>query len=177
MTPADTQARETLDLLCQLVANLSDRLDAQATALDRLAQAQEAALASPGHVADATSRATAQAVHEVFLPDMRKLVDVMENLTGKKEVLQERLRAIRRHDKMKREEAGQGRWRSRPVALAVIVGIPLLLVTVLALTVPRAAAHASLTCRASGGIWSPATERFLSGCTYSADRRATASGS
>ena len=108
---------------------------------------------------------------------MRKLVDVMEDLTGKKEVLRQRLRAIRRHDKMKREEARGDRWRSRPVALAVVVGIPLLLVTVLALAVPRAAAHASLACRATGGTWSPATERFLSGCTYSADRRAKASGS
>ena len=102
VAPADVETRETLDLLCQLVANLSDRLDAQATALDRLAQAQEAALASPGRVADAASRATTQAVRETVLPDMRKLLDVMEDLTGKKEVLQARLRAIRRHDKAKR---------------------------------------------------------------------------
>lgn len=159
MTPADKQTRETLDLVAQLVASLSDRVD-------RLAEAQKTTLAAPDRVAEATSRATAQAVRDTFMPDMRKLVDVMEDLTGRKEILQERVRAIKRHDKMKREQAGQGPWRSRSVALAVIAGIPLLLTVVLGLALPRAMAETSPTCRAMGGQWSDPDQTRPAVCLF-----------
>lgn len=163
----DRELPETLDLIAKLVASVSDRLDKQGEALDRLAkgQAQTQAAASPDRVA----AATAAAVRNTLVPELHKIVDTMDGLTGGKALLRERWRAF------DREEARQGRWRFQP--WAVVVGIPLALVVVLALLVPRAAAHASLTCRATGGTWSPATEHFLSGCTYSADKRVAASSS
>ena len=113
--------------------------------------------------------AAAAAVRDTLVPELHKIVDTMDGLTGGKALLRERWRAF------DAEEARQGRWRFQP--WAVVVGIPLALVVVLALLVPRAAAYAAFTCRATGGTWSPATEHFLSGCTYSADKRAAASSS
>ena len=167
MPISDRELPETLDLIAKLVASVSDRLDKQGEALDRLAkgQAQTQATASPDRVATTTARS----IRETLVPELHKIVDTMEELNGGKALLRERWRAF------DREEARQGRWRFQP--WAVVVGIPLALVLVLALLVPRAAAHASLTCRATGGTWSPATEHFLSGCTYSADKRAAAGGS
>ena len=153
MTHDDQDLRETLDLLSQVVASLSDRLDTQAQTLDRLVPAQ--ADASPDHVA----LATAQAVRETVLPSMVRLVDVLEGLGGGKALLRERLRA------MDREEARHGRWRVHPVA--VIAGIPLVLVLLLAAAVPRAVAQTSLTCRATGGTWWEATERHSAACLFS----------
>ncbi|TNC60783.1 hypothetical protein [Rubellimicrobium roseum] len=163
----DRELPETLDLIAKLVASVSDRLDKQGEALDRLAkaQAQTQAAASPDRVAAATARS----VRDTLVPELHKIVDTMDGLTGGKALLRERWRAF------DAEEARQGRWRFQP--WAVVVGIPLALVVVLALLVPRAAAYASFTCRATGGTWSPATEHFLSGCTYSADKRAAASSS
>ena len=167
MSIPDRELPETLELIAKLVASVSDRLDKQGEALDRLAktQAQTQAAASPDRVA----AATAAAVRDTLVPELHKIVDTMDGLTGGKALLRERWRAF------DAEEARQGRWRFQP--WAVVLGIPLALVVVLALLVPRAAAYASLTCRATGGTWSAATEHFLSGCTYSADKRAAASGS
>lgn len=157
----DADLRETLDLLSQVVASISDRLDRQGEVLDRLANAQEQAqaAASPDHAA----RITTQAVHDTILPSLTKLVGLLEELGGGKALLRERLRA------MDREEARQGRWRTHP--WAVVLGIPLALVLFLALAVPRAVAQTPLTCRATGGTWYAATETYRAACVFPADPR------
>lgn len=149
----DKALHETLDLLSQVVASISDRLDRQSETLDRLAAAQAAA--SPDRVAGAT----ALAVREALGPHLLKIVSVMEDLGGGKALLRERLRA------MDREEARQGRWRTHPAAL--VVGIPLALILLLALAVPRAVAQTSVTCRATGGTWYEASERYPAACLFS----------
>lgn len=174
MATPDKDLHETLDLLGTLLAEVSRRVETQGAALDRLTAAVEAQKAKPGASAPPVdlgrvAQVTEEAVRNALRPSLMKLLSILETLTGTKALLRERMRAI------DREQAHHGRWRYQP--WAVVVGIPLLLVLVLALTVPRAAAYASLTCRATGGTWSPATEHFLSGCTYSADQRAAASSS
>ena len=62
----DRELHETLDLLSQVVADISDRVDGQTAALGRLADAQ--ARTDPERVAVATSKA----VRETFLPDMTR---------------------------------------------------------------------------------------------------------
>ena len=157
----DAELRETLDLLSQVVASISDRLDRQGEVLDRLAKAQEQAqaAASPDRVA----LTTAQAVRDTLLPSLTKLVGLLEELGGGKALLRERLRA------MDREEARQGRWRNHP--WAVVLGIPLALVLLLSLAVPRAVAQAPLTCRATGGTWYAATDRYPAACMFPAEGR------
>ena len=68
-----------------------------------------------------------------------------------------------------REEARQGRWRVQP--WAVVLGIPLALVTVLVLAVPRAAAQTPLTCRTAGGEWLGPTETYPAAFMFSANRK------
>lgn len=153
MADDDKALHETLDLLSQVAASISDRLDKQSGTFDRLEAAQAAA--SPDRVAGATARA----VREALGPDLLKIVSVLEELGGGKALLRERLRT------MDREEARQGRWRTHPTA--VIVGIPLVLVLLLALAVPRAVAQTPLTCRATGGTWYEASERYPAACLFS----------
>ena len=94
MTSDDTALRETLDLLAQLTASISDRLDRQATALDRLAddqaQMQAQAAAFPP---DRVAPTTATAVRDALVPHLHKIVDVMQELNGGKAILRERLRS------------------------------------------------------------------------------------
>ncbi len=166
----DAELRETLDLLGQLVANMSDRLDRQAAALDRLAEAQgqmqaQAAAFPPDHVAPAA----AAAIRDALVPHLHKIVDVMQELNGGKALLRERWRAF------DREEARQGRWRFQP--WSVVLGIPLALVLVLALAVPRAVAQTPLTCRAFGGDWWGATQNYPAACYFWTDRRNEAGSS
>lgn len=157
MTPDDKASRETLALLAQLVASISDRLDGQAAALDRLAEAQEQARAHLAAVSpDRLSAATAKAVRDGLAPTLHGLVDAMEGLGGTKALLRQRLRAF------EAEEAIWGRWRLYPLTL--VAGIPLALVTVLVLTVPRAAAQTPLICRIAGGEWLVATDTLPAAC-------------
>ncbi|TNC44699.1 hypothetical protein FHG66_20535 [Rubellimicrobium rubrum] len=155
-TSPDADLRDTLDLLSQVVAILSDRLDRQTATLDWLAkgQLQAHAATSPDHVA----AATAQAVTDALGPRLTEIVDAMEELNGTKAVLRERWRIV------DREEARLGRWRVQP--WAVVAGIPLALVIFLAFTVPRAVAQTSFTCRATGGTWWEATERYPAICLF-----------
>lgn len=153
---SEVDLTETLDLLSQVVASISDRLDKQSETLDRLAAAQ--ATAPPDQVA----LANAHAVREALVPYLVKIVNVMEEMGGTKVLLRERLRA------MDREEARQGRWRTHPAAL--IVGVPLALVLLLALAVPRAVAQTPLTCRATGGTWSEATAAYPTACLFATQR-------
>ena len=155
MADDDKALHETLDLLSQVVASISARLDRQSETLDRLAAAQAAA--SPDRVAGAT----APAVREAVGPHLLKIVSVLEELGGGKAFLRERLRA------MDREEARQGHWRTHPAI--VVVGIPLALVLMLALAMPRAVAQTPLTCRATGGTWYDASETYPAACLFAAD--------
>ena len=152
----DAELRETLDLLSQVVASISDRLDKQGEVLDRLANAQEQAQAAASP--DRAAQITTQAVHDPLLPSLTKLVGLLEELGGGKALLRERLRA------MDREEARQGRWRIHP--WAVVGGIPLALALLLALVMPRAVAQTPLTCRATGGTWYAATETYPAACVF-----------
>lgn len=167
MTP-DKDLHETLDLLGTLLAEVSRRVETQGTALDRLTAAVEAQKAKPGSSGPPVdlgrvAQVTEEAVRNGLRPTTSRLVDILETLTGTKALLRERMRA------MDREEARHGRWRVQP--WAVVVGLPLLLVTVLALTVPRAVAQTPLTCRATGGTWYDASAEYQAACMFLAERR------
>lgn len=170
MATPDKDLHETLDLLGTLLTEVSRRVESQGAALDRLATAVEAQKARPGASAGAppvdlgrVAQVTREAVREALNPTTARLVDILETLTGTKALLRERMRA------MDREQARQGRWRYQP--WAVVVGLPLLLVTVLALTVPRAVAQTPLTCRATGGTWYDASAEYQAACMFLAEGR------
>ena len=171
MATPDTHLHETLDLLGTLLAEVSRRVEVQGATLDRLAVAGEAQKAKPTTSSSAPApvdlgrlaQVTREAVREALNPTTARLVDILETLTGTKALLRERMRAI------DRDEARQGRWRYQP--WAVVVGLPLLLVTVLALTVPRAVAQTPLTCRATGGTWYDASEEYQAACMFLAKGR------
>lgn len=154
---SDADLQATLDLLSQVVANISDRLDTQTATLDRLAKTQ----AQPAPSPDRLAAATAQAVRDDLGPRLTEILDAMEVLNGGKALLNERWRAF------DREEARQGRWRVQP--WAVVLGIPLALVLLLALAIPRAVSQTPVTCRATGGTWWDATERYPAVCLFAAD--------
>ncbi|TNC46477.1 hypothetical protein FHG66_18815 [Rubellimicrobium rubrum] len=163
----DAELRETLDLLSQVVASLSERMDRQTEVLDRLVEMQARdsveANTSPDRVAALASTATTDAVGKILLPSLTRLVGLLEELGGGKALLRERLRA------MDREEARRGRWRTHP--WAVVTGIPLALILLLAFAVPRAVAQAPITCHATGGTWYEASERYPAACLFRADAR------
>ena len=157
----DRELPETLDLVATLVASVADRLDKQGEALDGLVEAQGQAheRIDPDRVAAATARAVSQAL----VPELHKIVDTMDGLTGGKALLRERWRAF------DREEARLGRWRFQP--WAVSLGIPLALGLLLAAFMPSAVAQTPLTCRAAGGWWWVATERYPAVCVFEAHGR------
>ncbi len=177
LSPAEL--RILLDGMSQVLERAFDRLDDQTRALDKLAagvtevnatlarQAKAStsanAGADPQRLAQATAQATTAAVRETIAPLLHKIVDAMEGLGGTKALLRQRLRAF------ESEEAIYGRWRLYPVTL--VAGIPLLLVAVLALTVPRAVAQTPLTCEVTGGTWYEASAEYPAACMFSAERR------
>lgn len=157
----DRELPETLDLIAKLVASVSTRLDKQGEALAGLAKAQ--AQAHEKIEPDRIAAATARSIRETLVPELSKIVDTMDGLTGGKALLRQRWRAF------DEEEARQGRWRFQP--WAVVLGIPLALVTVLVLAVPRAAAQTLLTCRVAGGEWLVPTDTLPAACTFEAHGR------
>ncbi|TNC45267.1 hypothetical protein FHG66_20160 [Rubellimicrobium rubrum] len=163
-TSPDADLRDTLDLLSQVVADISDRLDKQGHALQAigntvttLATREPGTAPTPDRMADATARA----VGKSLLPSLHKIVDAMEELNGTKAVLRDRWRIV------DREEARLGRWKVEP--WSVVLGIPLALLLLLALTVPRAVAQTPLTCRATGGTWWDESENYPAACSFNAD--------
>ena len=161
----DRELPETLDLIAKLVASVSDRLDKQGEALDRLAkaQAQTQAQAHERIEPDRVAAATARSIRDTLVPELHKIVDTMDGLTGGKALLRERWRAF------DAEEARLGRWRFQP--WAVVLGIPLALGLLLAAFMPSAVAQTPLTCRAVGGLWWAQTERYPAACTFTAEGR------
>lgn len=173
----DAELRAILDGMGRVMEKVLNRLDDETRALHRLTAAVEAlgskkadGPARPAPVATIdygrVARATDEAVRGALGPTLAKLVDALEAMTGAKALrassLKERLRALNR------QEGRQAPWRVLP--WAVVVGIPLVLVTVLALLVPRAAAQTSLTCEATGGTWYEATERTIAACMFPASQ-------
>ena len=161
MSINDPEVPETLELIAKLVASLSKRVDDQTAALAKLAAAQAQADARTDP--DTLVRATAEATRRALIPELHKIVDTMEGLTGGKALLRERWRAF------DREEARQGRWRFQP--WAVVLGIPLGLGLLLAAFMPSAVAQTPLTCRAAGGLWWVQTERHPAACLFEAQGR------
>ena len=157
---SDGELRGILDAMSQVMEKAFDRLDDQTRALDKLTVAIESLQAKPDSAdPQRVAQVTAQGVRDTLLPHLVKIVSAMEELNGGKALLRERLRA------MDREEARHGRWRFHPAA--VVVGIPLALVLLLALAVPRAVAQTAVTCRATGGTWYEASERYPAACLFS----------
>lgn len=119
---SDPEIRETLDLLSKVLANVSDRVDAQGEVLLELAKAKP----NPELMATAAERALKTSLE----PLMHQLVDTLENLLGSKAKLRQRLRDMRR------EEWALSRWRAR-MPLWLLLGGTLLVVIVLAFGAPR----------------------------------------
>jgi hypothetical protein len=163
----EPELRAILDGMAQVMEQAFDRLDDQTRALHKLTAAVEALGAKlddgAGADPDRVAGATARAVSQTLVPELHKIVDTMEGLTGGKALLRERWRAF------DREEARQGRWRFQP--LAVSLGIPLALGLLLAAFMPSAVAQTPLTCRGAGGWWWVATERYPAVCVFEAHGR------
>ena len=161
MSINDRELPETLDLIAKLVASVSDRLDKQGEALAKLTQAQARAHESiePQRIAATTARF----IRETLAPELHKIVDAMEELNGTKALLRKRWQAV------DEEEARLGRWRFQP--WAITLGVPLGLGLLLAALMPSAVSQTELTCRAAGGIWWVATERYPAACTFQAHGR------
>ncbi len=179
MSIPDRNVPETLELIAKLLASVSERVDKQTEALDELTGALgELATAEAGALErivatqertqaaadpDRTAALAARSVSQALVPELHKIVDTMDGLTGGKALLRERWRAF------DREEARQGRWRFEP--WAVSLGIPLALGLLLAAVMPSAVAQTPLTCRAAGGLWLTQTERDPAACMLNARGR------
>lgn len=134
----DSELRETLDLLGEVLTNVSDRVDAQGELLVELAKAR----------ADAELMAIAaeKAVKTSLEPLMHQLVSTLENLTGDQAKLRQRLRDIRQ------EQRAQSRWRPY-LPFGVWLGCGLLVALLLALGAPRLLASSDSGCWLIGGQW------------------------
>lgn len=165
LPPAELAA--VLDGMARVMEETFDRLDDQTRALHKLTAAVEALQAKLGDEAgvdpDRVAALTARSVSQALVPELHKIVDTMEGLTGGKALLRERWRAF------DREEARQGRWRFQP--WAVSLGIPLTLGLLLAAFMPSAVAQTPFTCRATGGLWLTQTERDPAACMLNAKGR------
>lgn len=145
---SDTELRETLDLLSKVLANVSDRLDAQGEVLLELARARP----DP----ELMAKAGEKAVRGSLEPLMHQLVETLENLLGNKAKLRQRLRDMRR------EEWAVSRWRSQ-LPLWLLLGGTLVVVLVLAFGAPRLLAGNATTCWLMGGHWVDGSRGWI-GC-------------
>lgn len=165
LPPAELAA--VLDGMAQVMEKAFNRLDDQTRALHKLTATIEALGAKlddeAGTDPDRIAAATARSVAQTLVPELHKIVDTMDGLTGGKALLRERWRAF---DK---EEARQGRWRFQP--WAVTLGIPLALGLLLAALMPAAVAQTPFTCHATGGLWLTPTEREPAACMLNARGR------
>ena len=134
----DSELRETLDLLGEVLTNVSDRVDAQGALLLELAKARP----DPELMAIAAEKAVKTSLE----PLMHQLVNTLENLTGDQAKLRQRLRDIRQ------EQRAQSRWRPY-LPLGAWLGCGLLVALLLAFGAPRLLASSDRGCWLIGGQW------------------------
>lgn len=159
-TPAlsDADLRETLDLLSTVVASVSDRMDSQTHAIDRLtktaAETRQAAFAArsqsdpelfAGHMGQQVGaalqipvEAQAQLV-KMLAEEIQRLVTLNDEHKATREEL---LKSIRR------EKVEAERWKKR---IPFIAAFGLVLVLGLGLGLPRFMAQNAVTCSIIGG--------------------------
>ena len=170
---SDADLYETLDLLATVVASVSDRVDAQTEALDRLtkttAETRQAAFAAksqtdPKYVADhlggAVDEKLADALsillelHAGFGEDRDEAQKQLDELTTLKADLLDSIRA---------EKAKAQRWRSRAPFIALG---GLVLVLALSIALPRFMAANRTGCAVFGGQWLSANTSGRLACVF-----------
>ena len=170
---SDAELHETLDLLATVVASVSDRVDAQTEALDRLtkttAETRQAAFAAksqtdPKYVADhlggAVDEKLADALsillelHAGFGEDRDEAQKQLDELTTLKADLLDSIRT---------EKAKAQRWRSRALFIA-LAGLALALA--LSIALPRFVAANGTGCAALGGEWLSANTSGRLACVF-----------
>ena len=167
---SDAELHETLDLLATVVASVSDRVDAQTEALDRLtkttAETRQAAFAAktqtdPKYVADhlggAVDEKLADALillelHAGFGEDRDEAQKQLDELTSLKADLLDSIRA----------EKAQ-RWRSRAPFIALG---GLILALAFSIVLLRVMAASSTGCAVLGGEWLSANTSGRLACVF-----------
>jgi hypothetical protein len=161
---SDAQLRETLDLLAELVASVSDRVDDQTKALDRMsktaAEARQAAFAAkaqtdPKAYGDLVGQAVAGRIAEP-LDDIERLsnalrqtaLQVDRTLQKASAGQDQRLYAIHEREQKVDRFWDRTRW--------VAIGLPIF-VAVLLMIVPRFVALHPIGCTILGGNWTLST--------------------
>ena len=170
---SDAELHETLDLLATVVASVSDRVDAQTEALDRLtkttAETRQAAFAAKSqtdlkyvadHIGGAVDQTLADALsillelHAGFGEDRDEAQKQLDELTTLKADLLDSIRA---------EKAKAQRWKSRAPFLALG---GLVLALALSIALPRFVAASSTGCAALGGQWLSANTSGRLACLF-----------
>ena len=162
-TPPDDELRESLELLATVAASVSDRVEGQSAALDRmakvLAETRTAAFAARKHTdPERTAEQVAAQVERYVLPSAENLGKVVLGLareTATTARVMDEARALRRDmDTLKaHEDREAARWRDRRRTL-LLWGVPVLLALLLltALLAPRALALDESLCTLVGGL-------------------------
>lgn len=155
---SDADLRETLDLLSTVVASVSDRMDSQTQAIDRLtktaAETRQAAFAArsqsdpelfAGHMSQQVGAALQIPVeaHAQLVKILSEEIKRLVELNGEHKATREELLKSIRREKVEAE-----RWRKRTPFIAAF---GLVLVLGLGLGLPRFMAQNAVTCGIIGG--------------------------
>lgn len=155
---SDTDLRETLDLLSTVVASVSDRMDSQTQAIDRMAK-------TGAETRQAAFAARAQTDPEMFAEQINTHIRgtfaaSVNAQAGMVRLLGEEIRRLGTlesdHDQVRRnlliriqsEKHDVERWKRRLQFIAIF---GLVLALALGIALPRVAAHSTPACRIIGG--------------------------
>lgn len=159
--PPDDDLREALELLATVAASVSDRVEGQSTALDRmakvLAETRTAAFAARKHTdpARTADQVAAQVEHRLSetLRALSRTTNLLAQETDKNRRLLDEDRALGRDaTRLKLREAEHAaRWRRR----LLLWTVPAVLVLILfaALLAPRLLAASDALCTLAGASW------------------------
>lgn len=155
---SDADLRETLDLLSTVVASVSDRMDSQTQAIDRLtktaAETRQAAFAARSQTdPELFAEQAGKQIGKSLRPPVEAQVELVSMLAEEirrvaalngehKATREDLLKSIRR------EKAEAKRWKKRIPFIAIF---GLILVLGLGVGLPRFMAHNDTTCRIIGG--------------------------
>jgi len=154
----DADLRETLDLLSTVVASVSDRMDSQTQAIDRLTK-------TAAETRQAAFAARSQTDPEIFAEQINEHIRgtfgaAVNAQTGLVRLLGEEIRRLgtleSEHEQVRRslltriqsEKHDVERWKRRIPFIAIF---GLVLALALGIALPRFAAHSTTACRIIGG--------------------------
>lgn len=164
---------ETLDLLSTVVASVSDRMDSQTQAIDRLtkttAETRQAAFAARSQTDPELFAEQAGArISKSLTPAVdaqTQLVNMLAEEIQRLAVLNGEHKATRENllQSIRREKAEAERWKTRIPFMAIF---GLVLALALGLALPRVMAHNATACAVLGGEWLRGSDSGKEACVF-----------